>query len=458
MEERGYTVVRLLGQGGQGRVYEVNDREGKRCVVKQLPWLGEDRKETALREVHLLSALRHPCIVRYLDSFLARSSPSLPGEDIICLVMICCEHDLRHECLRAQKIGQHFEESLVITWLTQLCWGLQHLHARKFLHRDLKPQNVLLTYDRRVLLADFGVVGKLENSEDLRGTVIGTPAFMSPEMLEGKRYGCKTDIWALGCVLYELMALEPPFASCKSYAAVVVAVLQTASLEAPVGYGAELSALVEALLSKAPDARPMTAEILAGFLREPFRKLLQSSADEFREAVASAQGELSIALTPKPNETHEFTSEAVEYASDFESESYSGSETEETPSGISRVKTAQGDVHVGEWRQLHFEAEALLQPVSAPSALSQSLKLRRVLVDTFGSHAQLERAVAFLRERCPLIEAIETDEMVLQIEVFDHFGDVGVQALPLLERCLALEAVAATEAEVDDMPPCNSEC
>jgi len=460
MEERGYSVIRALGHGGQGRVYEVRDARGQLCVVKQLPWLATADQERALLEVRLLSSLRHPCIVPYLDSFLARSVPSIPSEDLLCVVMCRCERDLRHACVEMQTRGERFEETCVISWLAQLCWGLQHLHARRFLHRDLKPQNVLLTHSGRALLADFGVAGHLEHTEDFKRSVVGTPAFMSPEMLEGRPYGCKTDIWALGCVLYEIMALEAPFVGCESYAAIVVAVLQSPPPRAPPYYSQELSTTLEALLARKPDSRPSSAELLAGtLLREPFRALLQSSADEVRAAA-----------TPTPREE----ADATDYESDFES--YSGSDTEspcrpradvEVPASNTKIPAGEWspirpDVKAmsapallahslgeakklrkavtGEWRQLHIEAKALLQPVPALDPNEEAKKVRRVLTGTLGSALQVEKALTFLSERRPFCEADVADEMVLQIEIVDAFGEEGLQALPLLERCLVLEA------------------
>lgn len=307
MEEHGYSVVRALAQGGcQSRVYEVHDREGRLRVLKQLPWMGEADRAQALQEVHLLSSLRHPCIVPYLESFLIRSTPSMPSEDILCLVMKRCERDLRQECLRVRleaelaqdpqnaerkgSVEPRFKEQQVVSWLAQLCWGLQHLHNRKFLHRDLKPQNVLLSHGgRRAMLADFGVAGQVESTEGQRCSIVGTPAFMSPEMLEGRSYGLKTDQWALGCVLFEMMALAPPFASRgESYASVVSAVLHSGSIRSPPGYSAELKNCCEGLLARKPYARPSNKDLLrSNLLRSTFHAFVQSV--EQAAALAGAQ-------------------------------------------------------------------------------------------------------------------------------------------------------------------------
>lgn len=461
MEERGYTVISLLGQGGQGRVYEVRNGQGTVCVLKQL-LLSEGYREKTLQEVRLLASLRHPCIVPYLDSFTARSMPSMPAEDVLCLVMQRCERDLRQEVVMRQPQELKLPEGQVLSWLTQLCWGLQHLHARRFLHRDLKPQNVLLAradgaakvIADRVLLADFGMAGHLECTEDFKSSIVGTPSYMSPEMLEGRPYDFKTDQWALGCVLFEMMALRAPFADCQSYAAVVVAVLQSAQLQAPAGYSCELSGALEGLLARQPENRPTNPQLLSGtVLRPSFQAMLRAIAEEVYEKSPSRPHSSAAMLFPEmPVEAESYGSalhdphHTSSYGSDFES--YSGSEDPSSPHGgsdsvnalIYALAEEPGSVNADSWTRVLAEAEALLDSGTEADVPGRMMKLRTILGNMLGTQAQVDRGICFLRERRPLGDSAEDDEMMLQIEIVDVLGENALHALPLLERYLVLEA------------------
>ncbi len=99
----------------------------------------------------------------------------------------------------------------IIDWLVQLCLGLKHIHDRKILHRDIKSQNIFFTKNNMVKVGDFGIAKSLEFTMAKAKTQIGTPYYLSPELCQDKPYDNKSDMWAVGVVLYELMMLRHPF-------------------------------------------------------------------------------------------------------------------------------------------------------------------------------------------------------------------------------------------------------
>uniref|UniRef100_A0A8C5EMQ8 non-specific serine/threonine protein kinase n=1 Tax=Gouania willdenowi TaxID=441366 RepID=A0A8C5EMQ8_GOUWI len=108
--------------------------------------------------------------------------------------------------------GVPFNEDQIVKWFLQICLGLKHIHDQKILHRDIKSQNIFLTNGgMTVKLGDFGIAKLLNKTMELARTLVGTPNYISPEICKGRPYNNKTDIWSLGCILYELCTLSHPF-------------------------------------------------------------------------------------------------------------------------------------------------------------------------------------------------------------------------------------------------------
>ena len=128
-----------------------------------------------------------------------------------------CEHGDLHKLLRKRKDptdenkNKYLTENIVWKFFIQICIGLYHLHSNKILHRDLKTLNIFLTKENKIKIGDLGVAKILDNIENFATSKVGTPYYLSPEVCEDRPYNNKSDIWSLGCILYELCTLKHPF-------------------------------------------------------------------------------------------------------------------------------------------------------------------------------------------------------------------------------------------------------
>ena len=166
----------------------------KEVDISKMP---KEERDASLQEAKLLSALHHPNIVTCLESFTERGK--------LCIVQDYCAGGDLYQRIKAQR-GAPLPETTIVDWFTEILLGLKHVHDRKVLHRDLKTQNVFVTADGRCKLGDFGVSKVLAGTHQLASTAVGTPYYLSPEICENKPYDHKSDVWSLGCVLYELCA------------------------------------------------------------------------------------------------------------------------------------------------------------------------------------------------------------------------------------------------------------
>ena len=112
--------------------------------------------------------------------------------------------DLAKRINKAKTSRSHIPEDTCLNWLTQICLGMKHIHDRKIIHRDLKAQNVFLMQDDSIRLGDFGVARILEHTVAKAQTQVGTPYYIAPEILKGRSYTNKADVWSLGVLFYEI--------------------------------------------------------------------------------------------------------------------------------------------------------------------------------------------------------------------------------------------------------------
>jgi eukaryotic-like serine/threonine-protein kinase len=200
-----YEVERELAEGGMGVVYLALQPElERRVVLKRKRRDLADEEEAAerfLREARTAAAIHHPNVVCVYDCFTWR------GE-----TYIACEYVDGLDAASALAKAGPFPPRIAALVALEIAHGLEELHARGFVHRDLKPDNVLLGRGGEVKIADFGIAHDPKEPALTRtGVSIGTPDYMSPEQLRGERVDDRSDVFALGAVLYELVSGKPPF-------------------------------------------------------------------------------------------------------------------------------------------------------------------------------------------------------------------------------------------------------
>ena len=202
-----YEKVRLLGRGQHGAAVLLRSPDGGDVVVaKQVATegLGPSELEKVESEVRILQRFSHANVVSYFCCFL--------HEETLSIVMEYCDGGTLAEAISAHaERSEHFATALVATWAKQLGGAVQHVHAHRVLHRDIKTANVFLTAQRQIKLGDFGISRVMGTHTNLAETVCGTPYYLSPELVMGQPYNQPADAWAIGVILYELLTLKRPF-------------------------------------------------------------------------------------------------------------------------------------------------------------------------------------------------------------------------------------------------------
>lgn len=200
-----YKFIRQVGEGSYGKVNLARSPDGKDVVVKVIDTrrMNNKEKKAAMNEVKVLSSLKHPYVVRYYDSFLTAGK--------LCIVMAFAEKGDLYARIKQARNGRPIPPEQVLEWFTQAVLALKYLHDLRILHRDLKSQNMFLTSEERLKVGDFGISRMLNGTVAFARTMIGTPYYMSPEVCSERPYSWATDIWAMGCVLFELYQLRVPF-------------------------------------------------------------------------------------------------------------------------------------------------------------------------------------------------------------------------------------------------------
>ncbi|GLY78181.1 serine/threonine-protein kinase [Actinoallomurus iriomotensis] len=277
-----YRLGSVIGRGGMGVVWLASDEVlDRRVAVKEVvfpPGLPEDEQQTlrrrTLREARTNARLNHPNVVGLYDI--------VEDEDRPWIVMEYVPSRSLAETVRAD--GPFTPERAAAIGL-QLLGGLRAAHAAGVLHRDVKPSNVLLAEDGRVVLGDFGIAtAKGGSTVTSSGVLIGSPSYMAPERARGHKAGPESDLWSLGATLYTAVEGRPPFDRDSSVATLAALVMDDPDEPERAG---PLWPLIRALLQRDPSARPSVDTVA-----ERLREIADGAAEQpVREGVEPVQGE-----------------------------------------------------------------------------------------------------------------------------------------------------------------------
>ena len=253
-----YKVIKLLGEGSFGKAYLAKcEKEDKKYVIKQVLMddMTDQEKRETFNEAVILKKLDHPNIIKFKEVFIQRK----PKEALNIVTEFADGGDL------SQKLGEQkkkpFPESQILDYITQICLALQHLHKKKIIHRDLKCGNVFLMKSGIVKLGDFGISKGLKITGEKAKTLVGTPYYLAPEIINNQPYDSKIDIWALGVLLYELMTFKMPF-NATSLPLLSIKINKGVYSPPSSSYSSEIKDLLKKCLTLDPEKRPSIDDIL----------------------------------------------------------------------------------------------------------------------------------------------------------------------------------------------------
>ena len=248
-----YQIIKKLGTGAAGKVYLAKDKSSnQQYALKEIDVDSKDILNQTLKEIETMKKLQHPYIVRYYKSFQENNKlyilmEYIDGGDLSTFI--------------ADRKNRYMTEDAILKIFIQITVALRYIHERRIVHRDLKPQNIFLTRVGVVKIGDFGVSKALENTSQLLESKVGTPYYLSPEIWNNDPYNSQTDIWSLGCILYELCMLKKPFKA-SNINQLIVQIFGAGYEKIPDRYSDDLRNLVASMLEQDPKCRPTAANIL----------------------------------------------------------------------------------------------------------------------------------------------------------------------------------------------------
>lgn len=248
-----YSVQMNLASGFYGESQLATDKQGRRVVIKDIKIrnLSSPERDEAVEEVQNLMKFSNVNIVPYRDVFLTKQS----------LYIVTDYADCSLASRIKQANGSFIEEGQILEWFTQICFGLKYSHDHLVIHRNLHSHNVYLTNHGVIKIGDFGIATIINHSPEYPSTYYGTPYMLSPETCLGDTYDGESDIWALGCILYELATLNLSFSD-HTFCPLKNKMLLAKQQPIDESYSTRFKNLIDLCLTKNPCERPTVNQLL----------------------------------------------------------------------------------------------------------------------------------------------------------------------------------------------------
>uniref|UniRef100_A0A3P9A550 non-specific serine/threonine protein kinase n=1 Tax=Esox lucius TaxID=8010 RepID=A0A3P9A550_ESOLU len=270
--EEVFDVLEKLGEGSYGSVFKANYKEtGEIVAIKQVPV--ETDLQEIIKEISIMQQCNSPHVVRYYGSYFKNSD--------LWIVMEYCGAGSVSDIIRLRN--KTLTEDEIATIVQSTLKGLEYLHFMRKIHRDIKAGNILLNAEGQAKLADFGVAGQLTDTMAKRNTVIGTPFWMAPEVIQEIGYNCVADIWSLGITAIEMAEGKPPYADIHPMRAIfMIPTNPPPTFRNPGMWSEQFQDFVSQCLVKNPENRATATQLLQAAKPRAILRALITDAMEIK--------------------------------------------------------------------------------------------------------------------------------------------------------------------------------